>query len=181
MGRHSLSACITVADVVAVVDNGLCAVNEVSGGLPFRLGSIRGDRLGVGEVCFRDSFLVQACQYGIGNAGIRPLTVYVLRIDEAAADTWGDIDEVEFHDTRDGSPIFLIQILASALLGGNLKIDTRCESQFVMTACVVARTILYMFRFPVVVGLSGRFWLELAFRIVGGALRVEIDITGKGS
>ena len=71
-----------------------------------------------------DGTLVQRGQRGVHGTTRSRYSVYVLRIDEAATDTRRDVDEVEFHDTGDGTPILLMQIGASALFCGNFQIYT---------------------------------------------------------
>ena len=56
--------------------------------------------------------------------GICTCLVYVLGIYEATTHTRLHVDEVKLDDTRDITPVFLIQIVASTLLCGQLQIDT---------------------------------------------------------
>ena len=78
--------------------------------------------------------------------------MYVLRIDEATTNTRRDVDEVEFHDTGDGTPILLMQIGASALFCGDFQIHTRSQRYLIMAGTVVTGLVLDVLLLPVVEG-----------------------------
>ena len=59
-------------------------------------------------------------------------TMFILGIDIATTHTWLHVDEVEFHDTGDVTPVFLSKTSTGTLLGGQLQIDTRCQGHLVM-------------------------------------------------
>ena len=147
MSRHLVCTVVSVADVVAVVNDGLRAVYEITRTLPligFTCRIIRVVPLGEGT-------FVQRCQCGVRRIiYFMWYAVYVLRIDEAATDTRRDVDEVEFHDTGDGPPILLMQIGATALFCGNFQIHTRCQSHLIVAVTVVTLTFLDKSGFPVV-------------------------------
>ena len=50
--------------------------------------------------------------------------MHVLSIDEATTDTRLHIDEVELDDTSNKTPVFLVDIRASTLFGGQFQINT---------------------------------------------------------
>ena len=56
VGRNGITTFIFTADVVAVVDNGLRTVDEVTGGLPFHLSTIKC------EVASGNGISIQLCQ-----------------------------------------------------------------------------------------------------------------------
>ena len=118
VGRNSIIACIFTADVVAVIDNGLCAVYKVTRCLPRHVGTF------IFEVASGNSTSVQRCQSVMFRWGICTCLVHVLSIDEATTHTRLHVDEVELYDTSDVAPVLLIQIVASALLCGQLQIHT---------------------------------------------------------
>ena len=92
MGGNAVCRQVFVADVVAVVDDGLRAVDEVTGGLPFfsiSIGSL------VIPFKFADGILVQLGQSGVLMARY-PFAMLVLGIDVAAADTSRDIDKIHW-------------------------------------------------------------------------------------
>ena len=151
MGRHLAVAIVSVADVVAVVDNGQRAVYEVTRALPLHLmiGIIH--RI-IRVVPLGDGLFVQRCQRGVHGIRRGRYAMYVLRIDEAAADTGRDVDQVELHDTRDGTPYLLIESGAGALLGGDLQIHARGQGHLVVTCAVVTLALLDEAGLPVVIG-----------------------------
>ena len=152
MGRYgttrSYRSFILAADVVAVVDNHLCAVHEVTAGLPFVLARIISC---VNKILLGDSTCVQVGDGGVRLAGWTTFTMFVLGIDEAATDTRLHINQVEFDNTRDIAPVFLIDVGASALLGGQLQIDTRGQCHLIMAITVITGTISLMGLFPLLV------------------------------
>ena len=86
VGRHLAFAHVAVADVVAVVDDGLGAMDEVAGGLPQVLvGIVLGGVVVV--VPLRDGTGIEGCQRSVLMVGLAAHAVLVLGIDEAAADT----------------------------------------------------------------------------------------------
>ena len=50
--------------------------------------------------------------------------MYVLGIDETAADALLHVDKVKLYNAGNQTPVFIIESLADALLAGNLEIDT---------------------------------------------------------
>ena len=82
--------------------------------------------------------------------------MYVLGIDEATADALLHIDQVELDDTRDETPVLFVEVLASALLGGQLQIDTRSQGHLVVAVSVVAALVFRVGLFPLVESLTGR-------------------------
>ena len=178
---------ILAADVVAVVDNHLCAVHEVTAGLPFVLACIIGC---VNKILLGDSTCVQVGDGGVRLAGWTTFTMFVLGIDEAATDTRLHINQVEFDNTRDIAPVFLIDIGAGALLGGQLQIDTRGQCHLIMTITIITSAIGLMSLFPLFIsscairisttwGDSRRLVLCLVC-VVGDTLCcMEIHITGQ--
>ena len=56
VSRHGVIALILAADVIAVVDDDLCAMYEVTGRFPFHIGAV------ILEVSPRNGILVQSCQ-----------------------------------------------------------------------------------------------------------------------
>ena len=121
VGRYAICFLVSVADVIAVVDDGLRAVDEVTRGLPFMSESIG---IFIAVVPLGGSTLVQCRQRGRHVVGRAGLTMLVLSIDETATDTGLHIDEVKLYDTRDGAPVLLIESITSAQLRGQLQIDT---------------------------------------------------------
>ena len=114
--------------------------------------------------------------------------MFVLGIDEAATDTRLHINQVEFYNTRDIAPVFLIDVGASALLGGQLQIDTRGQCHLIMTITIITSAIGLMFFFPVFVS-GNAVVLSISIRLVLGCVGVvgnthcfiEINITGQGT
>ena len=85
VGRHLVFTHIFVADVVAIVDNGLCAVDEVAGGLECQLiGVVL--RCAVVIVPLGDGVFIQLCQRCVLADNLGAHAVLVLGIDETAAD-----------------------------------------------------------------------------------------------
>ena len=118
VGRNSISACVLTADVVAVVDNGLRTVYEVTRCLPRHVGTIEC------EVASGNGISIQGSQSVVAMLCIRTYLMYVLGIYEATTHTWLHVDKVELNNTGDVAPVLLIQIVASALLCGQLQIHT---------------------------------------------------------
>ena len=114
--------------------------------------------------------------------------MFVLCIDEAATNTSLHINQVEFDNTRDIAPVFLIDVGASALLGGQLQIDTRGKCHLIMTITIITSAIGLMFFFPVFVS-GNAVCLSISIRLVLCCVGVvsdthcffEIDITGQGT
>ena len=146
VGRNSIAAFILTADVVAVVDNRLRTVYKVSRCLPFHVGTC------ICEVASCDSTIVQFRQSVMLVLGICSCLVHVLSIYEAPTHTWLYVDEVEFYNTSDVAPVFLIQTVARTLFGGQLEIYTRCQRHLILTGTVVALTVIDEACLPVVVG-----------------------------
>ena len=156
MSRHGIAFFVFAADVVAVVDNGLRAVDEVAGGFPFHFGTC------ICKVASCDSIYVQCRQRVVLVKFIRPYLMHVLGIDEAAAHAGLHVDEVELYNARDVAPVLLIQVVASALLSRQLQIDTGCQRHLVLTGAVVALAVVDESGFPVV---------ESSFSVILGSNR----------
>ena len=118
--------------------------------------------------------------------------MFVLGIDEAATDTRLHINQVEFYNTRDIAPVFLIDVGASALLGGQLQIDTRGQCHLIMAITIITGTISLMGLFPLFVsscaisisaawGDSIRLVLCCVGVVSDTHCFMEINITGQGT
>ena len=186
---------VSVADVVAVIDDGLGAVYEVARRLPLFL-------VGIVEVVTvflaRDGTIVQSGQGGVGQACRVALAVYVLGIDEAAAQTGLHVDEVQLHHAGDVAPVLLVEPRAGALLGGQLQIDAGSQGHLVVAVAVVAFALVVVGGLPVVEGGGAVGLAAFACRtLVGGGIVVvrgayvagyigcaavaEIDVAGQGT
>ena len=121
MGRNGISTFVFSALVVTVVDDGLCAVYEVTGTLPGILCCIISC---VDKASIAHSAIVQTGQGVTRLAGWLSVAMHVLRIDETTADTSLHVDEVEFNDTSDITPFFFAKVIAGALFRSQLQIDT---------------------------------------------------------
>ena len=108
-------------------------------------------------------FLLFVCTY----------SVFILGIYEATTDTRLHIDEVKLDDTRNVTPVFLIESEVRALyfLRVQLQIHTRSQCHLVQTGTVVAFTFLDILFLPVVIGLvvSARRTISICIGIVGTA------------
>ena len=76
------------------------------------------------EVKPGDSTRVQGRQGGVDMIRPRALAMHILRIDEAATDTWLHVDEVELDNTGNQSPFLFIDFLAGAFFSGQFQINT---------------------------------------------------------
>ena len=70
--------------------------------------------------------------------------MFVLGIDEATAQTCLHVDQVEFDDTGDVTPVLLIQILTGTLFRRQFQVYARSQGHLVEAATVVAGTIFDM-------------------------------------
>ena len=70
-----------------------------------------------------DCTIVQCCQCGVIMVRLGAHTVLVLSIDETAADTCRHVDQIQFDDAGDGTPVLLVETIACALLGGQFQVD----------------------------------------------------------
>ena len=118
VSRYGVGAFILTADVVAVVNNSLRTVYEVTCRLPFYVSTSEC------EVASCDSIMVQCRQSVMTVECIRTRLVYVLGIYESTTHTWLHVDEVELYNTGDVAPVFLIQFIARTLFCCQLQIDT---------------------------------------------------------
>ena len=87
-------------------------MNEVTRGLPGLLGFITGS---ICEFLVRNSTTVQCCQDGLVITRITTYAMLILGIDIATTDTRLHVNQVEFHDTGDVTPVFLIKPLTGTL------------------------------------------------------------------
>ena len=117
MGRHGIVTLILAADVVAVVDDSLRAVYEVTRCFPFHRATF------IFITSLADGTIIQVCQGNMIQTRRRSLLMFVLGIYEATTDTRLHIDEVEFDDAGNVTPVFLVQFLTRALLRSQLQID----------------------------------------------------------
>ena len=69
-----------------------------------------------------NGIVVQVRQRGVHVVGLFALTMDILCIDETAADTRRYINQVEFHDTCDWAPNFLIESGTCTFLRGDFQI-----------------------------------------------------------
>ena len=113
MGRNSIPTFILTADVIAVVDDGLCTVDEVTRGFPLIAVVVVEC-----EITYCNSIVVQCCQGIMFVIFIRTLLMYVFGIYEATTHTRLHVDEIELYHTRDVTPVLLIQVIASTLFCG---------------------------------------------------------------
>ena len=105
-------------------------------------------------------------------------------IDETTTDTRLHIDQVEFDDTSNGTPVFRFKRITSTLFGSQLQINTRSQCQMVMTGTIVAGLVVLMRLFPLVEGLTHtlRFQVGIMFSICVGCTHVrELHITSQGT
>ena len=93
-------------------------MDEVTGGFPFHFSTC------ICKVASGNSRVVQCRQSVMLVLGICTYLVYVLGIYEATAHTRLHVDEVELNDTRDVTPVFIVQVVALTLLCGQLQIHT---------------------------------------------------------
>ena len=103
VGRHSIITAVLSTDIVTVVDNCLCAMYEVTRGLPFYGCST------IGKVLSRDGISIQSCQRGMLLLVVGTWPVFVLSIDETTTDTRLYVNQVELYNTGDVAPVFLIE------------------------------------------------------------------------
>ena len=129
MGRNSIGCFILVTNIIAVINNGLRAVDEVARGLPLFLGVIGS---GVLERLVGNSTRIQGGQNGVSLTRTTALAMLILGIDITTTHTRLHIDEVEFYDTCDITPVFFVKSLTGTLLRGQLQIDTRSEGHLVV-------------------------------------------------
>ena len=200
VGGHSIVSHILVTNIVAVVNNGLRTVYEVTRGLPFPLIVSRTIvfnfgvfiiRINVYIVPLGDSTCVQGSQSGMLTVRFSARTMHVLGIDETTAHTLLHVDEVQFDDTRDEAPVLLIKILTNALLSSQFQINARCQSHLVVAVTIVAFAIVLVVCFPAIESLSFRVWIwtvSLCVDIVGGTyitiriiISAEIKVAGQGT
>ena len=146
VGRNATLSILT-ADIITVVDNGLCAMYEVTRRLPFHQVSAF-----IIEVFSRNSICVQSRQRGMVFLVVCTYSVFVLCIYETTTYTSLYVDEVKFDDTRDIAPIFLIEVCASAFLGCQLQIHTRGQRHLVEAVTIVALALIDMLSLPFIIG-----------------------------
>ena len=191
MGRYgttrSYRSFILTTDVIAVVDNHLCAMHEVTAGLPFVLVFII---VSINKILLGNSTSVQVSDSGMRLACITTRTMFVLSIDEATTDTCLNINQIEFDNTRDVTPVFLIKVSTCAFLCRQLQIDTRGKCHLIMTITIVASTVCLMSLFPLLVSScviristtwsdGSRLVLCLVSIVCDTHCFLEIDITGQ--
>ena len=118
----------------------------------------------------------------------------VLGIDETTTNTRRDINQVEFDDTGNGSPVLFVQTVTRTLLGSDFQIYTRGQRHLVMTVTVVASAIVLEGFFPVIersIAVNLTIGRTLIFRIVGGVVSstsiwtmtiiTEVHVAGQGT
>ena len=185
MGRYSATwfylTFILSADVVAVVDDNLCAMYEVTGSFPFYQGSAF-----IIKVFSCYGISVQSRQRGVFLLFVCTYSVFVLGIDEATTDTRLHIDEVKLDDTGNVAPVFLIESQVGALyfLREQLQIYTGGQCHLVQTDTVVALAVVAEASLPVVVGgTAERFGSDIrtAIRISCGSTLVSCLVSIVGS
>ena len=154
---------ISAADVVAVVDDGQRAMYEVARGFPLFL-FLNNAVVSISVILSADGIRVQLGQGYMFKSAVGGLAVYILGIDETATHTRLHIDEVQFYDARNVSPVFLVHARTCGLcrvVGGQLQIDTRRQCHLVMAATVVSRVLVPIFFLPLVESLTIKSWFEL--------------------
>ena len=160
-------------------------MDEVTGGFPFFLGVFG---LVVLEVLVGDSTTVQGCQDDLVFIRGRADAVFIAGIDIAATHAGLHVDEVEFHDAGNQTPVFLVEVGAGALLRGQLQIDAGGQRHLVMAVTIVTLALVVELQLPVVVGGSA-ILLFIGIALVGGSVGVigdadsivEIDIAGEST
>ena len=104
VGRYSIQSRILVTNVVAVVDNGLRTVYEVTWCLPFRLVVII---WGVLEQFLGNGTSIQGGQKGLCLIWTATFTMLVLGIDIATTHTGLHINQVKLYHTSNRTPVLL--------------------------------------------------------------------------
>ena len=81
-------------------------------------------------------------------------SVFIFSIDETTTDTRLHVDQVEFYNTCDVAPVFLIKSQVGALyfLRVQLQIYTRGQCHLVQTDTVIALAFIDILFLPIVVG-----------------------------
>ena len=181
VGGNLIITHVLATDVVTVVNDGQRAVYEVARRLPVHLMFTVFSRI-VRIVLSCGCPFVQGGQRYVRWILFRTYTVYVLGIDETATHARLHIDEVEFDDTRDVTPVFFPQTRTCTIFSGQLQIDTRCQCHLVMAATVVSRVLVPIFFLPFVESLTikTRFELCIVHNIrLRRTLILEVYITGQ--
>ena len=174
MGGGGIRTLVGIAGGIAVVDDLLHVMHEVTGGLHFLQVGIA-----IGEHLIRDSLGMSAGLFIIrGEDGTvvargRAGAMHILGIDITAAETGLHIDQFQLSHTGDVAPVLFLR---RALLGGQFEIDTRGEGHAVGHLTVVTLTLLREGLLPLVEGLAvGRIVV-----IVGDTRRpIEVHIAGQ--
>ena len=145
VGRVCVVAVILVSYRVAVIDNALGVVDEVTRSLDV-------DRLccsGIGEFLVGYSSIVKFRQDDLAPIIMGCHTVLVLGIDIATAKPRLHVDKVKLYHTSDVAPVF--RILAFSALACNLQIDTGGQGHLVGAGTVVAVRLSTLFQLPVII------------------------------
>ena len=114
--------------------------------------------------------------------------MFILGIDVTTTHTRLHVDQVELYDAGDIAPLFLVETLTSAILVGQLQIDTRSQGHLVVGVTIVTPTIVVELILPFIETGYSIFvpfcvtFISSRISIVSTTNRVlEIDITRQGT